>query len=188
MKVRASLRRRFEFARRFRRNDRGATAVEFALVATPFLALLMGIVELALAFTASVALDNAVQAASREIRTGELQSPTGASAQEISRQAFRDEICDGMGFMESDCKSNLYVDVSTVSQFSSVSLSDPIQNGAFDPGALNFQTGSASSIVLVRCYYRWHLFAPLMNQALVKLNDETLLTSVTTFRNEPYNL
>ena len=188
MKPRALSKIRFGFARRFARSDQGAAAVEFALVATPFLALLMGIVELALAFTASVALDNAVQAASREIRTGELQSPSGASAQEVSRLAFRDAICDGMGFMEADCKSNLYVDVSTIDQFSNIALSDPVQNGKFDPGALNFQTGSASSIVLVRAYYRWKLFAPLMNQALVKLNDETLLTSVTTFRNEPYNL
>lgn len=175
-------------ARRFRRAQRGATAVEFAIVAVPFLALLMGIIELALVFSASVALDNAVVASSRRIRTGELVSPTGSTAQEASRIAFRNDICAGMGFLQSDCQSNLYVDVRTVSQFSGITLTDPVQNGNFSPGSLTFNTGGASTIVLVRAYYRWNLFAPLMNQALVRLPGQTLLTSVTTFRTEPYTI
>ncbi len=76
----------------------------------------------------------------------------------------------------------------TVTDFSSIALSSPIQNGVFNPGSLQFQTGGASQIVLVRAYYQWDLYAPLMNSAMVKLPGKTLLTSVTTFRNEPYNL
>ena len=180
--------KRYRLARRFFRSQRGATAVEFAIVAAPFMALLLGIVDLALAYTASIALDNATQNAARQIRTGQLIAPAGATAQETSRQAFRDQICAGMGFMSNDCASKLTVDVRTVTDFSSIALNSPIQNGAFNPGALQFQTGGASQIVLVRAYYQWTLFAPLMNTALVKLPGQTLLTSVTTFRNEPYDL
>lgn len=173
--------------RRFLSSRRGATAVEFALVAAPFLALLVGIVDLALAYTASIALDNATQAAARTIRTGQTTSPSGSAAQEAARQAFRDTICAKMGFMSSNCASKLTVDVRTVTDFSSITLNSPIQACVFNPGALQFQTGGASEIVLVRAYYQWDLYAPLMNTALVKLPGKTLLTSVTTFRNEPYN-
>ena len=183
MAIVRSLRRHL---RRFRDAREGATAVEFAIVAIPFLALLLGIIELALVFSASVALDNAVMAASRRIRTGELIAPTGSTAQEASRIAFRNEICANMGFMQTDCQTNLYVDVRTSSDFSSIALADPAAGGAWNPGTLTFNTGGASTIVLVRAYYRWTLFAPLMNQALVRLPGQTLLTSVTTFRTEPY--
>jgi len=185
--VKPSSRKR-AFALRFGRSERGATAVEFAIVAAPFMALMMGIVDLALAYTASIALDNATQAAARQIRTGQNIAPSGSTAQETSRQAFRDQICAGMGFMSSDCATNLTVDVRTVTDFSSIALTSPIQNGVFNPGALQFNTGGASQIVLVRAYYQWTLFAPLMNTAMVKLPGKTLLTSVTTFRNEPYDL
>ena len=186
MAARAPL--KFAFLTRFARARRGATVVEFAIVAAPFLALLLGIVDLALAYTASIALDNAVQSAAREIRTGQTTSPTGATAQETSRLAFRDKVCAKMGFMSSNCASKLTVDVRTVTQFSDIALSSPISNGTFNPGALQFNTGGASQIVLVRAYYQWDLYAPLMNTAMVKLPGKTLLTSVTTFRNEPYNL
>jgi Flp pilus assembly protein TadG len=180
--------KKVRFLARFARARRGATAVEFAIVAAPFLALLMGIIDLALAYTASITLDNAVQAAAREIRTGQTTSPTGATAQETSRLAFRDKVCANMGFMSSDCASKLTVDVRTVTQFSDIALSSPISNGVFNPGSLQFNTGGASQIVLVRAYYQWDLYAPMMNTAMVKLPGKTLLTSVTTFRNEPYNL
>lgn len=174
--------------RRFSRNEGGATAVEFALIALPFLGLMAGIIELGLLFMGSVALDNAMQQATRQIRTGEIQTPAGASAsaREVSRKAFRDEVCDGMGFMATDCKAKLSIDVQTVLSFRDINMTSPVKKGAFDPGALNFSTGTAGSIVMVTAYYRWTMFMPLMNQALQRLPGETLLTSVVTFRNEPF--
>ena len=180
--------KRTPFTRRFRRNQKGATAVEFAIVAVPFLGLLAGIVELGFLFMGSVALDNAMQTASRRIRTGELQNAASAdSAQkELNRQAFRDEVCDRMGFLAADCKTKLSIDVRTATQFQNVAIGNPIQNGAFNPGALQFETGGPSTIVVVTAYYRWTMFLPLMNQALQRLPGETLLTSATTFQTEPF--
>ena len=39
---------------------------------------------------------------------------------------------------------------------------------------------------MVTAYYRWTMIMPMMNQALQRLPGETLLTSVLTFRNEPF--
>ena len=47
--------------------------------------------------------------------------------------------------------------------------------------------GGPGDIVVVRAYYQWGLFTPLMNQALETLSGgKTLITSTATFRNEPY--
>ena len=171
---------------RFARHQRGAAAVEFALVAAPFLALLFGIIELGLMFMGSVTLDNATQAAARQVRTGQVVSPATPDGKEKSKTAFKDSICNGMGWMKSDCLQNLVVDVRTFTQFNDVSYNNPIQKGAFNPGQTTFETGGPSQIVLVRAYYPWKLYVPLASGALEKTAGKTLLTSITTFRNEPY--
>jgi len=119
---------RLPFRLRFIRNQGGATAVEFAMIALPFLGLMAGIIELGLLFMGSVALDNAMQTASRRIRTGELTSPaTATSAQkEANRKAFRDEICNGMGFLAADCKAKLSIDVKTAMKRSAGSSMRPL--------------------------------------------------------------
>jgi len=158
------------------------------MIALPFLGLIAGIIELGLLFMGSVALDNAMQTASRRIRTGELTSPAGATGaqKEASRQAFRDEICNGMGFLAADCKVKLSIDVKTVTNFTDITMTSPIQGGTFNAGSLTFDPGTGGSLVMVTAYYRWTMFMPLMNQALQRLPGETLLTSVLTFRNEPF--
>lgn len=188
MSARAQKSKRRSLPLRFRRDEGGATAVEFGIIAVPFIGLLAAIFELGLLFIGSVALDNAMAESSRRIRTGELKnSPTAdATAKETTRLAFRDEICDQMGFMATDCKTKLTVDVRTAVQFEDVDVGNPIQDGEFNPGALEFETGGPSTIVIVTAYYRWTMFMPLMNQALERLPGETLLTSATTFQTEPY--
>src|ERR1700689_5481534 len=59
--------------RAFFRCRKGATAVEFALVAAPFLALLVGILQSALVFFASRVLDEVTEEASRNLMTGQAQ-------------------------------------------------------------------------------------------------------------------
>ncbi len=58
----------------FARSCKGATAVEFALVAAPFIALLMALVQTGLVFFAERVLDETVEEASRIIMTGQAQS------------------------------------------------------------------------------------------------------------------
>ncbi len=79
------------------------------------------------------------------------------------------------------------MDVRTFTSFASVTAPQPVSNGTFNPGALQFTPGGPSQIVVVRAYYQWPLIAPLMSQALQTLNGgKVLITSTATFRNEPY--
>lgn len=173
--------RKPSFLSRFRRARDGATAVEFAIVATPFLALMFGILDLGLVFMVSTTLENAVEEASRKIRTGELQTAGGTAS------TFKTAVCDELSWMGAGCSSALHVDVRTFSTFASVTTTDPTTNGAFDDTKTQFSTGGSESIVLVRVYYEWGLMAPLMNPGLKNLsNGKRMISATATFRNEPY--
>ena len=53
--------------RRFAKAQRGATAVEFAIVVVPFMILLFGTMELGMVFLVSTTLQNATDNAARQI-------------------------------------------------------------------------------------------------------------------------
>jgi Flp pilus assembly protein TadG len=168
--------------RRFLKARDGAAAVEMSLVAMPFFMLLFGVIELALIFLVSSSLENATAQAARTIRTGAFQNGAAPTA-----AAFKASICNNLGWMQSDCTSNLFVDVRTFSSFSSISTPQPVTGGVFNSSSLTCNPGGPGDIVVVRAYYQWPLIAPLMSQALQQLNSgKTLITSTATFRNEPY--
>lgn len=166
---------------RFRRDHDGATAVEFAIVATPFLALIFGILDLGLVFLVSTTLENAVDEASRTIRTGELQTAGGTAT------TFKTAVCNEMSWLGADCSSAVHVDVRTFPTFSDVTFSDPTTDGAFDDSKTAFAPGGSEDIVLVRVYYEWSLMTPLMNPGLKNLaNGNRMISATATFRTEPY--
>ncbi|KAF0113370.1 MAG: TadE family protein [Hyphomonadaceae bacterium] len=54
-----------------RRKNRGSTAVEFALIATPFVFMIFALIETMLVFFTQTTLEAAVAEESRKIRTGQ---------------------------------------------------------------------------------------------------------------------
>lgn len=166
---------------RFRRDRDGSAAVEFAFVAAPFLALMFGILDLGLVFMVSTTLENAVDEASRKIRTGELQTAGGTAS------TFKTAVCDEMSWLGAGCSSAVHVDVRTFTTFAQVTSTSPTTNGAFDDSKTTFAPGGSESIVLVRVYYEWALMTPLINTGLKNLaNGKRLISATATFRNEPY--
>jgi Flp pilus assembly protein TadG len=173
------------FANRFRLARRGATAVEFALLALPFFALLCGSLEIGLIFMTATTLENATNTAAREIRTGQLQQGQTASTQ----TSFKAAICSDMVWMSSTCTANLSVDARILPQFSQSSTVYPVTNGVFDPTKLTYVIGGPCDIIVVRAFYQWKVFTPMMNQAMQSLsNGNMLLMAASTFRNEPYGV
>jgi Flp pilus assembly protein TadG len=169
------------FLRCFRDAERGATAVEFALVAVPFLALVFAIFELAMMFLVSTTMESSAQTEARTLRTGQFQSSAGTAA------SYKDAICADLGWLTSDCNANLYVDVRTFPAFGQVTAPWPVTDGAIDPGKLTFQATSACSIVLARAFYNWTLLAPDLSGVAHMNGNKVLLTAASSFRNEPFN-
>ena len=169
--------------RRFIRQQDGATAIEFALVALPFLALTFAILETALVFFAGQTLEAAAADSGRLIMTGQAQ--TGG----FDKDAFKTAVCDRISGLF-DCTNKLYVDVQTYSSFSSSSTAvntSPIQNGKFDNTKVEYNPGGAGDIVVVTLYYEWPIYLSLLGNHLDNLNgDKRLLVATSVFKNEPY--
>ena len=163
--------------RRLARARDGATAVEFALIATPFFLLLMGILELGLVFLVSTTLEHATQEAGRQIRTGEFQEAGGASADD-----FETLVCDDLAWIGDSCKAQLDVDVRAYSTIAEMLNPEP-----YDPEEACFEAGGPGQIVLARTSIRWKVFTPLLRPSLATSGDGTRLIQTTTaFKNEPY--
>lgn len=168
---------------RFARARQGATAVEFAIVALPFMILLFGIIELGTVFLVSATLDNATDRAARMIRTGEFQTSGNVSIND-----FKALVCQRMAFLSSPCVGTLKVNVRTFNSFNDVSAAEGIGGGTFDEADGCWSLGKPTDIVLVETRYEWTLFTPLLDRALENMGDgKRAISSIATFRNEPYS-
>jgi Flp pilus assembly protein TadG len=169
--------------RRFHRNRRGSAAVEFALVAPVFFALLFAIIETALVFFAGQVLETVTQDSARMIMTGQTQ---GAG---LTQAQFKTFVCGqsvvGVLF---DCLNGIYIDVKSYPAFTNVAITDPIDaNNNFLP-VMSYNPGGPCAIVVVRLFYQWPLFVTGLGYNIANLTgSKRLLSATAAFRNEPYN-
>ena len=82
-------------SQRFRRDEKAATAVEFAIISVPFLALLMAIFETTFVLFNAEIVDAVTANVSRQLMTGQIQTNGQTCAQQ--KQAFQDMICPASG-------------------------------------------------------------------------------------------
>ena len=164
-----------------RRDENGAAAVEFALVAFPFFFILFAIIEVSLVFFANQILDNAVSDAARMIRTGQAQK------QNFDATKFKDEVCNGLAGLF-DCNGGgLYVDVKTFTKFADVTLTDPIDDEGEVATNFGYDDGGPETIVVARVFYEWPLVTGFIRTGFSNLASKNrLLASVVTFRTEPF--
>ena len=168
--------------RRWRRDQRGATAVEFAFVALPFIFIIFAITEVCVANAVSAALDNATNQAARQIMTGQF-TLTGTAA----TTAFKTKVCSQLNWLGDSCASNLSVSVQTFNAFSNAAKPNVTVNGAFSDQNLAFSGSAAGSIVMVNTYLKWQLLTPYFLTGFNATTDgTTVFESTVAFRNEPY--
>ena len=157
----------------------GATAVEFGLIAAPFFALLLAVLQTSLIFFASQVLETGVSDAARLVRTGQ------ALEQEMDAQTFKEAVCNEV-FGLFDCMGGLKVDVRTFEDFNSAQMGKAIEDGELKDDFI-YDPGVGGDIVVVRAFYEWPIVFPLMGVSVADLNNGNyLLSAATTFRNEPF--
>jgi Flp pilus assembly protein TadG len=167
--------------RRLWRRDEGAAAVEFGLVAVPFLALLFAIMETALVFFAGQALETAAADSARLILTGQAQT------QGLDQTSFKNAVCSKV-YGLFDCNNGVKVDVRKYTSFSNITVPNPIdQNGNLTEDFV-YQPGGPGEIVVVRLMYKWPIFVSLLGlNGLANMSgNNRLLVATVAFRNEPY--
>lgn len=180
MRVRPAAVRFIRHCRTFGRDRRGATIVEFALIALPFFMLLCSIIEVGVIFVGNSLLQKATGDAARLVRTGQVQASSMTAIQ------FKNYIC-GETSPILNC-ANLQVDVESFSAFDNITIPNGVgSNGNLNSNLNNYNVGSAGNIVLVRTFYQWNILIPLLKPFFSDLaNGDYLLTATAAFRNEPF--
>ena len=173
-----------------RRSRRGATAVEFALIATPFFAMLFALMEIMMIFFVQTTLEAAVAEESRLIRTGQAQSTTAP----ISKAQFKQRVCDKMYGLAS-CTDRLFVMVQAFNSAPTAAQTTPWADGSLVPGSAAdepYEASTAGQLVIVRSYYVWPLLTPGLSSVFKNYSSGTLgnsnrmLVATSAFSNEPF--
>jgi len=158
------------------RKQDGSAAVEFGMVAAPFLLLVFAIMETAIVFFAGQTLETAVADSARLIMTGQAQTKG------FNQAAFKNAVCAKI-YGLFNCASGLTVDVKTYTNFSSVDLTPPLDaNGNFQTNQ-TYNPGGPGDIVVVRLFYQWPIYVSLLQNMS---GGKRLLVATSAFRNEPY--
>lgn len=172
----------------FFRCTKGATAVEFALVAGPFIALVVALFQTILVFFSSAVLDEVTEEASRYILTGQAQTSN------MTQAGFANYVCTssntaGLVSALFNC-NNLMINIQAYSSFSAANASTPTLtfngNGTVS-NTWTYGTGNPGDIVVVQVMYQWPIVLGPLGFRLSNLsNGNRLLVSTAVFKNEPY--
>jgi Flp pilus assembly protein TadG len=168
--------------RRFRRNRRGSAAVEFALVAPVFFALLFAIIETALVFFAGQVLETGVQDSGRLFFTSQ------ANCAGMSQADFKQNICDRVSALLS-C-SGIDIDVRSYAAGTAITIADPINASGNYAGNFVYQPAACNNVdqtVVVRGFYQWPLFVTGLGYNIANIsrgttNSKRLLAATSAFR------
>lgn len=165
---------------RFRHARGGATAVEFALIAAPFLGTLIAILETAAFLFAQATLQNAATEAGRLFMTGQAQNG-GWSASTIQSQ-----ICPLISALF-NC-NNVIVVVQNYSNFASASTSAPQLYSSGQPiTSFAYNPGTPGAVMVVQLVYKWPVVGGPLGFTLSNLPNSTAeMMGVSAFRVEPY--
>src|SRR5262245_9728506 len=157
---------------RLRHNQRGATMVEFALIALPFFILLYGTFEIGFIYWATQELENATSHGARLVRTGQVL------VSKMNQVDLRNAMCSQTAVLVG-CGTKLRLDVRSASTFAGITPPSPLNgSGALkDEADFSFAPGSSDDVVLVSAFYNW--------KPLMKSSDYILRASSVT-RNEPF--
>ena len=169
--------------RSFRADTGGTAAVELSLVALPFLALIIGALQIGLIFFSQSALELATAKSARLVLTGSQQS------QGVTQQQFLATVCSKLPVILSNC-SNLMVDAQVYTSFSSSNTSTPTitynANGTVS-NTWQYNIGGANSIVVLRVMYLLPVVNGPLGLSLTNTSSSNrLLMATAVFKNEPY--
>jgi Flp pilus assembly protein TadG len=166
--------------RAFRRDQSGASALEFALVAVPFILLLFAALQVGLVYLANFTLENATNQGARLIRTGQAQNKG------FDAGAFRTEVCKYISAPLS-C-AGLKLDVRRFANFSNAELTEPLDSGGALKTNFSYDPGVGGDVVVVRAFYEFEL--PTLLPAAISMGNmkggSRVLIATAAFRNEPF--
>jgi Flp pilus assembly protein TadG len=165
--------------RSFTKDRKGSAAIEFAILALPFMVLIFAILEIAVMFFVDSGLDAALHKTVRQVRVG------AAKTGKWDINAFKTAVCNELSYSFS-CAANLKVRAVVVTNMNSVSKIDPISNGTLNVTE-DFNIGDSGDYVLIQAFLTWDPVLKLYALSGGRLsNGAYVLGSAELFKNEPF--
>jgi Flp pilus assembly protein TadG len=163
--------------RRFRRNRHGSAAVEFAIIAPVFFALVFAIIETGMVFFAGQVLETGVQDTGRIFYTS--QAPT--------ETALRASLCNSVTTLMDCGTANLCLDVRKFAKGVAIVLPTVVDSTGNYSCAVEMPTATDVDItVVVRAYYEWPLFVTGLGYNITSFKmssgNKRLLAAATAVR------
>lgn len=194
--------RRLRLLFRIGRDRQGAAAMEFALLAVPFMVLLIATLETFFAFAGEQLMASAVDTMSRKLRTGEITFGQGKPT-DVTEVEFRQMFCEEIKILsmcsptEATTPEKLYLDVRQFASFADMPLAVPkLTADTFsdlDTSDFAFSPGGPETKNMLRAYYRWQIMTDLMRPYITNIRPadkpiptDFLIVHTATFESEAY--
>lgn len=143
---------------------------------------LFAIMETGTLYLKATAIEAGVEEAKRVTMTGQVAGAGNADAQLAK---FTTAFCGQVNWIVS-C-DNVKFDVRAFDTFGIAAMPNPVVNGVFQTGNLQFNTGKPCQIVVMRAYYETtSVTALIRNDVSTLANKKVLLAGAAAFKNEPF--
>lgn len=173
----------FRHFHRWRRREEGVAAVEFALIATPFFLMIVGIIEIAMYFAAGTVLEGGAAASSRLLRTGQAQ------LSEDPEETFRTALCNHVQSMIRCDRMQYEVIRLDDNTFAGAENYEPEfdDDGNLVPSP--FSTGNSNDVIMIRTVYRYEFLTPFLGSLITGDPGRNWSThmALSVIKAEPYN-
>lgn len=171
--------------RGFRRDRRGATSIEFAMVGLPFFLLIGAVFEGALLCMAQLTLDESLDQAARQVFTGTFQKAADGTD---PGARLRNLMCGGRTVMYS-C-ADLKIEVAVSTSFASIAPIDPYdaQNKAIATGfGSAFACPTGNDVVVIRAVSTAPHIMPMNLSVRLVGQFKQMISATAVFQAEPYS-
>jgi Flp pilus assembly pilin Flp len=182
-------------SRRLLRDERGVTAVEFAMIAPVFLLIISGIIEFAMIMFTTTVMESATNSTSRMGKTG--FNPSGVTRQQAIIDSVANRTAGLLNAGLITITSQVYSDFSKIGQpepcinpinppcggTPGVNFNDINGNGTWDSDMGSAGLGNQGDIVVYSVTYPWNIMSPIMRPFLGSVFNITVRSVV---RNEPF--
>jgi hypothetical protein len=174
------------------KKEDGAAAIEFAMLAPIFFAMIFSVLEAAMFFYRTSVVEESLDRASRKIRTLQQISaadPTAPDACTVEKDCFFDEVCKLLVAF-GDCDENLAVEVEEFGAWEDLNTPAALARAkctndvGYNYEDLRYTSGDQNSIIRVRACYLINTLSPGIGLNLTQADGKRALISTYIFRNE----
>ncbi len=161
--------------RRFRSEENGVAALEFALIGPFFLMLLLSITDIGIYFLMNRTVEASANIVAREIKTQQIT--TGTSIGDL-----RQKLCDLPTMQMFSC-SNIYINVQQVGSFGQPGGMKRKPDGSLDSDDFGANMGGSGTINIMHVYVNWPTLQTWVN-AGEWVDGERMIMATTAFLTE----